>query len=492
MKRLISLLLAALMLVPLAVSGSTIDFTEPPTNLVVMYPVFSEAQPDLARIQEAINEITLKEINATVQFEAVGLFSMANVYALKASSQEQMDLIMLMPGDRYLAPFANSKMIRPIDDEVEQWGPTIKSLLGDALNAGRFKGQLYAIPQNRDAYVLGYGFNLSDALAEKHGIDISAIKTLEDLEAAFATIHEKEPDLIVIAPEQSGGTIQLSLIGKQDSLGTTLAALEVGEDGKLKAVLAAERDIYMETARRVRDWYLKGYISKDVTATPESGSQMLWGGKTFSTAAPSVSLAMGGVQSGVSFSAVLINNQLLFTTSDTLLQIWSVPSVSKRPDKAIQFINLAFENAEIANIFQYGFEGQHYELLEDGSAKLTNSAGWTNNWMTLGDFFKKHVRNDSLVSAGMTLPQYYEALEAWNARVETSPAFGFMFDPANVRTEIAACDTVLNEYQRSIGNGTVDPETEVPAMIKRLYDADAQVVIDELQRQLDEWVAAQP
>lgn len=472
--------------------GNAIDFDEEPYHLVVCYPVLSEAQADLPLIEAAINEITLREINATVEFEAVGLFSMANVYSLKASSQEKVDLMMLMPGASYLPNFATSNMIQPIGDEIDQWGPVIKEVLGDTLKAGQFKEQQYAIPQNKDMLVNGYGFNLLESVCIENDIDIDAIKTLEDLEAVFETVKNNEPDMIVLVPEQSGSTILTTVMSKYDTLGVNnFATLEVQGDDSIKVVDAFD-DNFMQSAITVREWYEKGYISRDVTTAQESGSQMQWAGRAFASSAPSVGATMGDITNGVVRRSILLDDSSLYrTTMDAQMFIWTVPTSCQRPDKAVQFINLAFENAELTNIFRYGIEGNHYELLDDGTVELTNTAGWQNNWLVLGDRFKAYLRNDALVSAGnISLEEYWQLCNDWNDRVVDSPAYGFTFDPGSVRNEVSACNAAMNEHYNAIANGTVNPETEIPVLKEKLDNAGMYIIMEELQRQLDEWVAA--
>lgn len=523
MKKIISILFVALMvLVPLSACGNSgkkenltssantsqageaaeskeevkteeINFDEDPYKLVVCYPVFSEAQADLKLIQEAVNKITLQEINATVEFEAVGLFSMANVYNLKASSQEQVDLMMLMPGTNYLASFVTSNMIRPIGEEIDKWGPSIQEILGGSLNAGIFNGEQYAVPQNRDYFVNGYGYQLLQSVCDDNNIDSSKIKTLDDLEAAFEIVKQNEPDKIVIVPEQSNGTIVTSLLGKIDVLGTSnnIAALRVTEDNKLEAEFLLERPEYKTALKKVREWYEKGYISPDVNTTQESGSQLQWAGRAFASATAGIGAAMGDITNGIERTSIMFDDSsLLRTTGDDQLQIWTVSSRCKRPDKAVQFLNLAFENADIGNIFRYGIEDNHYKKMDNGAVEMTNTGGWQNNWYSLGDYNKIYVRNDVLITAGdISLDEFQTLRNEWNDRVKTSPAYGFTFDPSAVKNEISSCDVVTNEYATALGNGTLDPEVELPVYIEKMKNAGVQKIIDEVQRQLDEWVA---
>lgn len=475
--------------------NSAINFDEEPYTLVVCYPVLSEAQPDLPLIEEAINEITLKEINAKVKFEAVSLFSMANIYALKASGQEKVDLMMLMPGSSYLAPFAGNNMIQPIDDYVYEWGNDMKEVLGDTLEAGRFNGRLYAIPQNKDVLANGYGVGLPVELCEKYDIDIDSIKTIADLEEAFAIIKANEPDMVVVAPEQTGSNLATILMGKLDGLGTGPAKLEVADDGSLKAVSTVKSESYMEAAKIARRWYEAGYVSKDVTTSQESGSQMQWSGKVFATLAPSLATAGGNITNGVQIRQIFLEdipNPVMRITGDAQMSVWTVPTSCERPDKAVQFLNLAFKNEEIGNIFRYGIEGTHYEVNDDQSVKLINTAGWQNNWYLLGDYGKINVRADALASSGFAVEEYLEKEKEWNENiVEVSPAFGFTFDISPVATEKSNLDAVNEEFGASIGNGVVDPETEIPKYIERLEEAGLQKFLDELQRQLDAWVELQ-
>lgn len=476
-------------------AGSAIDFDEDPYTIVVCYPVLSEAQPDLPLIQEAISEITLREINAVVEFEAVSLFSMANIYNLKASGQEKIDLMMLMPGSSYLTLFANNNMIQPIDEYIDTWGADLKAILGDTLQAGSFDGKLYAVPQNKDVAANGYGVSLPVELCKKYDIDIDTIKTLGDLEAAFEIIKANEPDMTIVAPEQSGSNLVTVLQGKLDGLGAKHVMLETADDGSLTVVAIAGSDSFMEAALVARDWYEKGYVSRDVAATQDSGSQLQWSGKVFATLTPAVGTARGNITNGMQVRHIFLEdipNPVLRTTSDAQMSIWTIPTRCERPDKVAQFLNLAFAHDDLGNLFRYGIEGTHYEVMADGSVDLINTAGWQNNWYLLGDYSKILMRNDMLVSADVTLEEFVALEKEWNdTLVQTSPAYGFTFDPSAVSNEIGDCDAVMDEFGSAIGNGTVDPTVEIPKYLDRLEAAGLQTIIDEVQRQLDEWVAQQ-
>lgn len=150
-------------------------------TLNVSYPVYGDAPSDLLKVQEKVNEITMKEINAKVEFKPVAISAMANTYTLAASSGEKQDLIMLLPGYNYLTQFAGSNMIRPLDELLEKHGKDITATYGDIFDAAKVDGKLYAIP-GKDPVVTGRGFYMSDSIAKKYNIDVTNIKTMDDLD----------------------------------------------------------------------------------------------------------------------------------------------------------------------------------------------------------------------------------------------------------------------------------------------------------------------
>ena len=78
-----------------------------------------------------------------------------------------------------------------------------------------------------------------------------------------------------------------------------------------------------------------------------------------------------------------------------------------------------------------------------------------------------------------------------NESAKASPALGFSFDSTPVRTEMASVGAVKDEYELSLDTGAVDPEKALPEFLEKLEAAGSQTIIDEIQKQLDEWKAAQ-
>jgi putative aldouronate transport system substrate-binding protein len=465
-------------------TASQINFDEEPYTIKVNYAVLGQEQPDLPKIEAKVNEITLKEINAKVDLEGVSLYNMANVYALKASSGEKTDLMLLMPGYHYLVAFANNNMIRPIDEELAKWGPTLNETLGDFLLAGQFKGKQYAIPQQQ-AFQNTIGFWFSQAILDKYKIDISNIKSVADMDPIFATVHASEPNMIMIAPDVSSSNITDSLIPR-DGLGNQYGVLM--NDGSTKIINIFETEKWINTAKKAREWYQKGYISKDVNTSQDDGAALVDNGKVFTTAANSIGFQGGTTVPSVKKTVALYPPES--TTSDSQLFLWTVATSSKRPDKAIQFLNLLNSSKELTTLLQYGIEGDNYDVVSDGVVDTSKNKNFESYWPLFGDVYKAPISDAYIRSSGLSVEEYKTKQKEWIDNTKKSVAYGFVFDSSSVKTEIAALDAVTSQYNKVIGNGAVDTEEMLKKFNEALYAAGLQKVIDAKQSQLDAWLAS--
>jgi len=69
-----------------------------------------------------------------------------------------------------------------------------------------------------------------------------------------------------------------------------------------------------------------------------------------------------------------------------------------------------------------------------------------------------------------------------------SPISGFFPALTSIEAELVVISNVVQEYETSLWDGVVDPEVYLPEFIRKIDEANAEKVIDELQRQLDDWL----
>ena len=88
-------------------------------------------------------------------------------------------------------------------------------------------------------------------------------------------------------------------------------------------------------------------------------------------------------------------------------------------------------------------------------------------------------------------PENMKAQAEMNKTSMKSNGLGFMYDYSSLSNELTALSNVQEEYLNSIVCGVTDPDEIIPELNEKLYKAGLQKVIDEKQRQFDEWLAAQ-
>ena len=71
-----------------------------------------------------------------------------------------------------------------------------------------------------------------------------------------------------------------------------------------------------------------------------------------------------------------------------------------------------------------------------------------------------------------------------------SKALGFVVDREPIKTEIAQTTAIWEELVRPIVSGWVPFDEAGPEALEKLNEAGAQTIIEEVERQLQEWKAA--
>ena len=239
------------------------------TELVVAFRTTGSVpeEGDLARVEEAINAITREKINCEIKLLIVQTAAFQQQMTLMLSGDEKLDVLNATP--ELVATAAAAEQLRDISGLLEEYGQGIKSVVDeDLLACGKFEGSQYCIPVLCDtALGLGYYVMRKD-IVDELGIDVAAIKSYGDLTEVFALVHEKYPDMTVVAPKGAGVSF-LRYSCEWDKLGDNFGVLDnYGQDG-LKVVNLFETETYRRFVDVMRDWYLKGYISPDVANSAE-------------------------------------------------------------------------------------------------------------------------------------------------------------------------------------------------------------------------------
>ncbi len=455
-------------------------------KIKVAYMNFGTNLEDLPQVQEEINKITKEKINATVELESIGVSAWANQSNLMLTGGEKLDLILSTSVLGNYALQAVRGQFLALDDLLESNGQDILNVFSeDVLDGTRVDGKIYAIPSVRE-WGADYGFIMRKDIVDKYNIDLSQVKTYEDLTNVFKIVKENEPDLTPIVNVGNGATGS-RLGGMYDSLGDGFGVINYHGDPNKVINLFEDQD-YIDQIKLTRAWYEAGYLMKDAATSKETAANLIKANKGFgyfNNLKPGFE-AQESRLTGHEMVSVSLSDSYMATTGATAFGM-SIARNSENPEKAMDFLNLLYSDKDIMNLLANGIEGKHYSLNSDGFISLPegveDSRYVFNNWMIGNNYLTYVWEGDE--------PDHWENLKKFNDAMIKSPAYGFTFEVDPVKTEIAACTNVLNQYQDGLGSGTLDPEKSLVEFNEKLKAAGLDKIIAEKQRQYDEWLKKQ-
>ncbi len=486
MKKLASLLLALLMALGAVAGGAESLADQPFVTLEIYAPTFGSNLDSLESVNAAINAYIKPILNLEVNLHIMDYGSYAQRINLMMTGRDPVDLL-VSTGTTTTALVAMGAL-SPLDGALETYGQSLIDTLGyDILAAGRYGGSYYAVPgflpQSRTE-----GFIYSEEMNQKYSLGMENAKTLDDIEAALASLKEQAPEVIGVMGNSSQSLLAL---WDWDDIGNKFGVLMDG-GSSLEIVNLYATDTYRELVERMRDWYQKGYIYSEAATSAISFPDMFRAGNTF------------GQLSGISPGSDVSHSQMFGTeirhvqltegflaTAPVQQSVWCVPHNATDANRSIQFLNLMFSDSYLSNLLTYGIEGQNYQIIDaengvidypdgqDASTKTwDNSLGWIWGPATL-----------RYIWAGQPLDLREQTLaDIENAKI--SKAMGFTFNPANVENEITACSNVQARYVIGLECGAVDPAVVLPEFLRELEAAGIDRIIAEKQAQLDAWAEA--
>ncbi|WP_174812636.1 ABC transporter substrate-binding protein [Paenibacillus cellulosilyticus] len=442
----------------------------------------SNVPNDLAAVEAEISKITKAKINATVKFAAVPIGQWTQQSNLMLTGGEKLDL-MLTDFATYGGMVARKQLL-PLDDLIEKYGQGIQESLGEKLESARIDGNIYATPVNQ-LPLGGSAIYMRKDVLDKAGIEASSITSTDDLDKLFQTIHEKNPDLTVIAPTPTGTMPMTSLIqslGTIDTLTDGLGVLDTS-NSSMQVVDLYETEAYANALKKMRSWYEAGFIPKDAVNTKVNNTDLLKSGKAFSlydSDGPSRE-KISSANVGMEMVKVSLQQPLL-RTQDVLGLDWAIPAKnSKNPDKALEFLNLMYTDKDILNLINFGIEGKHYTKNSDNTiTRVANSGYELHQSFMFGDVSLTYLEAGEDVGTR----------DAAAFQTIASPALGFTPNLDAVKSEVAAVKNVTAQYVAALETGSVDPDKVLPVFIDKLKAAGMDKIVAEKQKQLDAWLAS--
>lgn len=447
---------------------------------------YEEAEP---AVLEKVNEILKKDINMELDLVPCSWGTYTNELSLMLSGNEALDIVPIIITNS--AGYVNNGQVVDLTEYIDKYGTNIKKYVdADFLKSPRIGDFTYGITTMREQ-ITWEGIMMRTDLLEEAGFKAEDIKGVEDLEKIFAAVKEKHPDMTMLASVQAG--TPLFRWETADFLSDGFGAL-MDKGQSTEVVNLYETDEFKTFAKQLYDWNQAGYISKDGATTTEPVVNQVKAGTAFSYFTPLKAGAeeQDELSTGYDLSSAALFGDPYITSYSVNFNTWGIARNSKSPEKAFQCLDYIYGSSEIMNLLNWGVEGEHYKFVDKEKGIITYPDGVdaTNKKYGLNIGWELPNQTIAYVWEGEE-PSKWEEQNDLIKKASRSKALGFTYDSSKTAGELTALTNAKNQFYDAIGTGSLNPDTAITQFNDALNKAGLQTVMDEKQKQLDEWLAAQ-
>ena len=447
-------------------------------------------QPDQDMVAEAISELLTEKINATLQLNIIDWGNYDQRMSIMMAAGDEMDLIFTSNWSNDYATAVNKNAyIEITDDMLQRLGPNIlKGVPEKAWEAAKIGGKLYAII-NTQVLARTPGLILQNQFVDKYNFNLSNVTKLEDMTPFYEQIRDNEPGIypIEISTSRPLFTDYISRLNMEMFSEDNPAGIYIDDDSTTVI------NIYDTPEARgllalLRDWYQSGIIRSDApTYTDFSADRAAQRTATLVNVINPDTVANMSSQFNLrpdEMQAITFSEPYM-STSAIIATMTGISVTSKDPERCVMLYNILYdeEDTKIFNMLSYGIEGVHFELNGDVATQIPNTGYWLVSGWEYGNMFNSYRQSEDQ-------PPWFPTGPDINNSAIASKILGFSFNPEPVRSELAQTQAVMDEFRGGLFTGAVDPDVVLPEFLAKLEVAGSQKIIDEAQRQINEWKAS--
>lgn len=466
-------------------SGCAQKKTEEDNEVVWYMPKAIENMGDQKLVEDEVNKLLADKVDVKLKMRLIDAGSYDEKMNVIISSGEEFDICFTTSWTNSYLKNIQRNAFMDISAVLEEYGKAILEK-SDArvLEALKSDGKLFAIPSQIPIVVPNSRVIKAD-LAQKYNFDYKNAQDIKSLEPFLEQIKTNEPGITPILVTGNSAELAWALSDRYNDDSIPGLRYDQETDEFIKYYDIPEVQDYYRT---INDYYKKGYIAKDAMSKTDymseakSGKYAVLNGTGAYTEDGSKSAAtygFGCAETNLGSGAI--------TTPGVMTAMNAISTNCKKPEKAIQLLNAIWEDPQISNLLAYGIEGIHYTVdtsREDIFSVIPNS-GKEQTWALwhnfIGPLWDQWDSPWNRVEA-------LEEMKAANDTAETSEVFGFIFDSEPVKTEFAQVSAVIEEIKPVLITGSMPDFDEYMSVAnKKLTDAKLDVLLEEANRQLDEW-----
>lgn len=505
MKKFFALLLAVMMLFALTARPATTAAADEPVTLKIWFHG-SNVSPDAsAKVLEELNVYLAEKIGVKLDviWGTWGDFDQAVVTALAGGDKVDMYFTCNWSGDEY-NKYARDGYWVKLDDMLPEYASdllaTIPEGIWECAKTNGYDGMgIYAIPALKDTATQNC-WDVNGTLLAELGYDVDAVcaKGLDYYSDEFEEMLQKAKDLkaaqgvndfypLCVEPMVLERLVNVTSIVTGDlGSGNVLSYYydkdHPGKDIGSTIVNKFATPEFEKYAKRTYELAQKGFISPSIqnvatsndyrTACQNSGEYLI------STQSYAYGCEIDFSKArGIDVRMVPASAPYMDATSGQGAMM-AISTVSKNPEKALQFLNLLNTDPYVMTTLNYGLEGFTFEKNADGTITFTDARSTYSPWRNgMGNVRILPPTADEGVTYWADFAEYYNSAEAL-------PYGSFIFDSSVVETESAAIANVFAEYAFGLCSGATDPAANLAQFLQKLEGAGINEFVGEANKQL--------
>ena len=517
MKKILSLVLVLVMVMSIfggcskkETATNELDANGRPVEHVTLKMYFhgSNVTDDKA-VLEKVNDYLNEKLNVTLEpiWGTWGDFDTNSVLAINGNDDVDIYFTCSWSADEYNAFARKGAWVRLDDPEnnlLEKYGQDVWNLLPEVLTTGAtIEGAdgygVYAVPGYKDIATQNC-WDINVELLEKYGYTLDDIRNADyySFGDILATVKAGEGDsfyplLVEGAVLERMVTNSIIVAGDAGSLNvlsyyinpTKTSELGVYGNTILNKFATAE---YKKFVEKTREYYLAGYIdpalanadqANDVRSNKQLTGQYLIGTQSYSLGYETQASAERGFE-----VAMIPCTPAYVDTTSSQGAMMAISKASKNPERAMMLLNLLNTDSYLFTLLDYGVEGIHYNLNDQGEAVFTSERGNYSPW------------TNGMGNVTLLPPQegqgsdFWDTFKAYYGAADEIPILGWTFNSESVKNELAAVSNAAAEYALALSVGAVDPETALPELLAKLDANGMQTVVDEANKQMNDFLAS--
>lgn len=464
-------------------AAGELDYSE---HVDLVFYLLGDAPVGLQSVQDAINEILEEKVNASVEFQFATWTDWGEKYKMTLTTGGA-DLIYTANWNSF-GQLAQSGAFLGLDDLLDTVSPDLKAAIDPAaLNGCKVNGEVMTVPCLWKQYTCP-GIEYREDLREKY--DLPVPDSLENLKAYLQGIKDNDPSQGLL-PNGNG------ILGYET---THVASGAYGQR------------VYIENPSKIEEYWFSDQFVEDMKLMKEWADLGFWSRSTLSdTTDP-----FERYENGMFVCMPSGNNPNKYTTrveawasqhpewktayhtySEADGYVWSTTPTAdataitkdcKNPERAMKVLELLIMDKELNLLTQYGIEGVHYEIAEDGTYKnLSPDFGYEalNAWSLRNPAYKLANGQGGVLMQEM-FDHYAEVIEE-KGTPSVDPFGSFAEDTSSYSAEKAAVDDVCSEYLKPLEAGLVDDvEASVETFREKVKAAGLDTVREGWEKQ---WMA---